>query len=271
LNSNDTILQQTPFDIMAETYDEDFSNSQIGKLQREKVWSKLLVLLKSCQRPLHILELNCGTGEDAVRLASMGHHVVATDASAEMIKKAKQKINGIVENNLQFMQCSFEEINTVSFDRKFDLVFSNFGGLNCIDAKALQQLAIDLSKITVINSQLFFVVMGKFCLWETAYYLFNGKWKTAFRRLSGKADFTVNANSIPVYYYTPSYFQKLFQSYNQISNNAVGLFIPPSYLESFFSRHPKMLAKLNDLENRFAKWKWMSRFSDHYCITLKKK
>jgi ubiquinone/menaquinone biosynthesis C-methylase UbiE len=86
------MLTQSPFDILAETYDADFTQSQIGKLQRERVWKFLQAILQTLGRPLKILEINCGTGEDALRLAAMGHNIVATDASEIMIEKAQQKL-----------------------------------------------------------------------------------------------------------------------------------------------------------------------------------
>ena len=79
------MLEASPFDTLAETYDADFSSSAIGLMQRKRVWKWLVPLLNESGRSLNILEINCGTGEDAIRLASMGHRVIATDASAAMI------------------------------------------------------------------------------------------------------------------------------------------------------------------------------------------
>lgn len=260
-----------PFDVMAETYDEAFSFSEIGKLQREGVWRKLLPLLGSHQKPLRILEINCGTGVDALRLATLGHHVIATDASAVMIDQATQKIHDGVKDNLQFLQLSFAQLSGYNFNTTFDLVFSNFGGLNCIDKKELRQLDKDLARITNENATLFFVVMGKFCVWETTYHLLAGKWKTAIRRIKGESTFTVNGNTIPVHYYTPGSLNKLFGHYHHCYSHAVGFFVPPSYLESFFEKHPVWLKRLGKLEKKINSREWLSLLSDHYCTVLKKK
>ena len=83
----------SPFDILAETYDTDFTESAIGKLQRERVWQGLYQLLATYNRPLKILEINCGTGFDALALASLGHMVIATDAAEVMIEKAKERLS----------------------------------------------------------------------------------------------------------------------------------------------------------------------------------
>ena len=77
------------FDAAADTYDETFVNTNVGKLQRARVWNYLDSILPD--KPLHILELNCGTGKDAVWFADKGHNVTATDISDKMLEIAKNK------------------------------------------------------------------------------------------------------------------------------------------------------------------------------------
>ena len=105
------IMQSTAvFDILAQNYDADFTSSAIGRLQRNRVWSYLNPIIKEAGRPLKILEINCGTGDDAIQLATMGHRVIATDSSAGMIEKAKEKIGisyglvGIAEHQRQLIR-----------------------------------------------------------------------------------------------------------------------------------------------------------------------
>lgn len=265
---------QQPFDILAATYDEDFSHTQIGKLQRARVWEKLLPVLQAYKKPLNILEINCGTGEDALQLAAMGHTVIATDASAVMIAKATKKIStsAASQNRVSFMQCSFEELALQSFDSKFDLIFSNFGGLNCIHSSGLTALSKVFAKLLNPGGQLFFVVMGTFCAWETGWHLIRGKFSTAFRRWKKEVPFTIAGKTIPVYYYSPATFKKLlYHEFAYINSFAAGLFIPPSYLEPIFLKHQAMLGKLNALERKLAGPSIMCRLSDHYCIVFKKK
>ena len=78
------------FDIAAQHYDTNFTFSKIGKAQRKMVFRYLNSIINNNNK-LSILELNCGTGEDAIHLNKMGHNVVATDISEEMIKTAKAK------------------------------------------------------------------------------------------------------------------------------------------------------------------------------------
>ena len=80
----------TAFDDTAHQYDHEFSWSPIGLIQRRMVWNFLEKELRT-ELSASILELNCGTGEDAVWLALNHQQILATDISGEMIKIAQQK------------------------------------------------------------------------------------------------------------------------------------------------------------------------------------
>ena len=70
---------RSAFDELAQAYDSTFSGSVLGRLLRERVWWRLDSAFGAGQR---VLDVGCGTGEDAMHLASRGVHVVATDASS---------------------------------------------------------------------------------------------------------------------------------------------------------------------------------------------
>ena len=267
------IMQSTAvFDILAQNYDADFTSSAIGRLQRNRVWSYLNPIIKEAERPLKILEINCGTGDDAIQLATMGHRVIATDSSAGMIEKAKEKI-GISYGNaldVSFVVCPFSDLSTLYANEKFDLVFSNFGGLNCINKKALEKLYRDLSALTKAGGNIFFVLFAPWCLWEIFYYGIRGKFNTAFRRFKKSSGFTVNDQTMLVFYYSPRTIKKIFSpGFNSFQKHPVGLFIPPSYLEDRFKNKKTRLEKLNYREEKFSP-SVLSSFADHYCVIFKK-
>src|SRR6185312_9833172 len=66
------------FDRAAATYDQDFTDSAIGRLQREAVWRQLDDLLLPGDL---LLDLGCGTGSDAIHLARRGLKIHAVDLS----------------------------------------------------------------------------------------------------------------------------------------------------------------------------------------------
>src|SRR5579863_1282907 len=77
------------FDTIAEQYDDIFTRSLIGRAQRDAVWH---VLEETFRAGDHVLELNCGTGEDALFLSRLGVSVFACDVSEKMIAVAARRM-----------------------------------------------------------------------------------------------------------------------------------------------------------------------------------
>ena len=262
----------SPFDIMAETYDADFTNTAIGQLQRKQVWDLLRPLLSLYKKPLKILEINCGTGEDAVELQSAGHEVIATDRSEKMVEKARRKAAAVGESQIVFQVCGFDQLREQFSHQKFDLVISNFGGLNCIDRYELEILSRQLAALLTDQGKLFFVIMGSSCLWEIFYYVCKGRPTTAFRRHRKLVRFRSGDAEIPVFYHSPARVKKIFHSlYSCCYSKPVGLFIPPSYLEKQFQKRKSWLRSLTQLEKKFSRYPALSNLADHYCIVFQKK
>ncbi|MEQ8715031.1 MAG: class I SAM-dependent methyltransferase [Cyclobacteriaceae bacterium] len=251
------------FDIAASSYDRQFTHSNIGTLQRGKTWQYIDQALNN-RKELKILELNCGTGEDALMLAKKGHKVVASDISSNMLGIARGKAS---EMSIDFLQIDLTNIDTEALDDDFDLVFSNFGGVNCIDHHSLSKLGESVAKILKPNGFFIAVVMPKFCVWEFIYLSLKGKIAQALRRSRGVVIANVSGQPVKTWYYSPKQLSRaLGSSYREMMLKPVGFFVPPSYLESFFCKHPIFLKLLGYLEKHFARFAWQARFSDHFFI-----
>ena len=83
-----TAASTAVFDGIAERYDEIFTESVIGRAQRRAVWRELERMLAPGQR---VLEINCGTGVDAMCMAERGVEVDACDISPRMIDVARRR------------------------------------------------------------------------------------------------------------------------------------------------------------------------------------
>ncbi|WP_421894921.1 class I SAM-dependent methyltransferase [Marinoscillum sp.] len=253
------------FDKAAATYDRDFTNSAIGRLQRHAVWKQLEGELKSGET-LRILEINCGTGEDALRMSSLGHKVIATDISEEMLSVARYKSKNL---RISFLTLDIHDLGTYPLEGHFDLIFSNFGGLNCISPEALGDFGRNAQSLLVPGGQLIAVLMPEFCLWETSYFCMKGKVKSAFRRSRRYAVANVNGSRVPTWYYSPGRFRNLLNVYFTGGKvRPVGFFVPPSYLGSFFLRYPRSLRFLGKMDSLLFRCSWLSGASDHYYLQL---
>src|SRR5688572_11556880 len=129
-----------------------------------------------------VLELNCGTGEDAVHLGSRGVRVLATDSSAEMLSVARAKVDlARLDALVEVARMPIENLARHRPAGSFDGVLSNFGGLNCVDD--LPAVARDLAAITRPGARVLLCLMGPMVPWEWGLYLANGEPRRAMRRL----------------------------------------------------------------------------------------
>lgn len=261
------------FDHIAKEYDAGFGNTAIGIMQR-KVVSNYINKTLGHEKKLDILELNCGTGDDAIWLASKGHRVLATDNSEKMLDVARLKMKKIAANyDLAFSILDIVNLESYTTNKKFDLVFSNFGGFNCISPDNLKKVIPAIAKLLNPKGRFIAVIMPKFCLWESAYFMFKGKTKHVFRRNTLKSvEVKIGDYSINTWYYAPSdVVRKSGKEYNLMNKLPVGIAIPPSYLNNYFSGYPNALKLFHKLENTFGSLSILSGVSDHFIIDLEVK
>src|SRR5688572_27954969 len=193
-----------PFDHIASAYDSVFTRSTIGQLQRKCVWSYIEQIIPQL-RGFEMLELNCGTGEDAVLFGERGFNIVATDISEEMLKVTQKKAEQYsMQNRISSHYLDLESFNETLFDKKFDLIFSNFGGLNCINPESLKKLLEKLPCVLNPGGRFVGVIMPKFCAWETVFFLLRLQFKKAFRRFtSGEVITDMQGVTFKTWYYRP--------------------------------------------------------------------
>jgi ubiquinone/menaquinone biosynthesis C-methylase UbiE len=265
-------MKHASFDHIAATYDTSFTNTQIGKLQRKLVWSYIEKIIPDLTGT-EILELNCGTGEDAVLFSERGFNVIATDISVEMLKVTEKKAEQFsMQQKVNVKYVDLESFDETLFDKKFDLVFSNFGGLNCVRPDALKKLIKKLPAILNLHGRFIAVVMPKYCLWESLYFILKFRFTKAFRRWTNdEVEANLKGTTTRAWYYNPAIIRDLSKEILAVIDyRPVGLALPPSYMEKFFESRTKTLTRLNSLEIKLATFSSLSKFADHFLIDLKR-
>ncbi|MBK7389464.1 MAG: radical SAM protein [Bacteroidetes bacterium] len=270
-NSSNGSVSQTAhaFDVMASNYDSDFTFTQTGELQRNRVHA---YLLKEAPPAIfkNVLEVNCGTGYDAFWMVDKGYHVLATDASAQMIAKCQQKKTA--QHRVEFIQTPFQELQKMETG-KYDVIFSNFGGLNCAQPNDLKKMAAEFHRLLRPGGKLIAVIMGRKCIIERLYFLFKNDTAKRNRR---KSFHPVKANvageMIDIWYYSPKEFAYYMAPFFELSAyKPIGLFLPPSYLDKNLKKIPGVLPILNQLEKLSTIHSGWSDYADHYLIDLTKR
>jgi ubiquinone/menaquinone biosynthesis C-methylase UbiE len=205
----------TVFDRIADSYDALWTTTAIGRAQRDLVWREVDPLFQSGER---ILDIGCGTGEDAIHFAERGVTVYATDASPAMVDVAR-------ERGVTATVCSAEELGRIG--RTFDGAISNFGALNCVED--LPAVARSLAGLVRPGDGVAICILGRFCAWETLYYAARLQFGKARRRWRGDR---VPYREITVHYPTASQIHAAFQNdFELLRWTGIGLLVPPSYVK----------------------------------------
>lgn len=257
------------FDSLASSYDDIFTHGSIGRMQRTIVHD---YLHDAIDWPLEdLLEIGCGTGEDLLYFESKAKYIDAFDLSPEMTRMARAKIKGN-PSAIQIFQKDLKIWISEPHPKQYDLIFSNFGVLNCLDPSYFPDFHAQCSKVVSAGGSLVLVVMPRHCLFEKLYFLWKGKWSEINRRSAQSENRVLLKGSIqPTWYHDPNFIRRIFTDFRTEKLLPVGLTIPPSYLQYFFNRKPLWLNKLHDLDKSLRKMNQLSRFADHFLIHLVKK
>jgi ubiquinone/menaquinone biosynthesis C-methylase UbiE len=255
------------FDRVAERYDEIFTETVIGRAQRAAVWDEMARLFQAGDR---VLELNCGTGEDALFLARRGVAVEACDASAQMIEVAQRRKKMVMpESTIEFRRLATEQLAALGREGSFDGVLSNFAGLNCVPN--LRRVAANLSRLTRPGANVLLCFLSRVCLWELIWFSARGEFRKAARRVRGSATAQLSGHAFPLWYPTIRQIKQAFAPWFDLrSVRAVGLLVPPSYLEFWASRHPGFIRSLGRMERSVGAWLLLRGFGDHVLLRFMK-
>lgn len=248
------------FDLESEVYDDTFTNTTIGKKQRSVVYRYLNKILDRHDR-LEILELNCGTGVDALHMSKYGHKVTATDSSVGMVNVARRRF----ENHSADISVSCLDLNYgISDNHHYDLIFSNFGGLNCISIDNLSQLASNIFEHLTEQGSFIAVIMPRHSMVERIYRKAKGQSSVYSQRsTTSPLQVSVNDGFVDTYYYDPGDIKQVFGQFKFIRTIPIGYL--PSYLES-----SKYRSIWNAISSVLSGIRVSPKYADHFLIHLMK-
>jgi ubiquinone/menaquinone biosynthesis C-methylase UbiE len=251
------------FDSIAAGYDELFTRSTIGRAQRGVVWD---ALLDTFEPGAHILELNCGTGEDALFLARHDISVVACDGSEGMIRTArKRKQDEYPDAPIHFKLLPTEKLAKLHPGHLFDGVLSNFSGLNCV--AHLDPVVWNIASLVSPRASLLICLSTRFCLAETIWFLLHGNFRRAFRRTPGVAHAKVSGYMVKVHYPTLRQVKESFSPWFRLrSCTGIGVAVPPSYVEPMIRKYPRLLGLLRWIDKRISRLPWLRVMGDHMLL-----
>lgn len=214
-----------------------------------------------------ILELNAGTGTDAVALARRGYTIHATDIAPGMLELAREKVRRLgLEDRVSIQECPFDRLDRIP-GPQYEAVFSNLGGLNCIPdpSPIIQQIQHVLRPGGVVT----WVLMPPICLWELA-EIFRGHPRLAFRRLTKHGTRAhLEGFYFPVYYFPPqAVIDRFGPGYRCLAVEGLSVLTPTAESKNFARRYPRLYRLLAWLDDRLYRRPPWCGWGDFYILTM---
>ena len=270
VKQRDTVTEQSrkAFDAAAPVYDNEYEN--LVAIKRIRLITSRVIRQYFAPGDV-LLELNCGTGTDALHLGRHGIHVLATDFSPMMIHEAQKKIaDQQLKKFVSTQILSYLDLKNLC-DRVFDGAYSNLGGLNCTNE--LYTVARDLAVLIKPGGYFVAIVMSDLALWEMGAFLTRGKWRKALRRRNPYgclADF--HGGKVRTYYYSPKNFMAQFSEFfKPVEIMGLNIFTPPPNSTRAYKSLGGLAHILEKLDDVLAHLYPFYRLGDHFLIVLKRK
>lgn len=260
---------QEAFDSVAADYDGPRGNNAAIQDMRAEMWRWLDL---SFQPGSRLIDLGCGTGLDAVRMAECGHHVTATDWSPRMVERTRNRaaMAGL-DARVQALDVGAHELQQLAGEAAFDGAYSNLGPLNCVPD--LGAVSAQCARLVKPGGALVFTVIGRVCPWEMAHYALRRRWSRLMLRFAQRTVAVgMNQRTIWTRYFTPGEFYRDFEQEFSLEHvRGLCLFVPPPYIGWLRERYPRWHERLWRLDRMVAGWPLLRSMGDHFLIVMRRR
>jgi SAM-dependent methyltransferase len=269
MNTRQLAETQRAFDEVATGYDGPLGNNTLVQAARART---LAAVTRSLAPGATLLDLGCGTGLDAVALGRQGYRVTAIDWSPNMVLKTRERVRAADGNGMvDVHQVGIHELGRLAAGT-FDGAYSNLGALNCVPD--LGAAAMSIAARLRPGGVLIACVIGRVCPWELAIFSRKREWRRATARWSRQpVAVPLSGRTVWTRYYSPSEFSSTFAAagFSLRSQRTLGLLVPPPYALAFADRHPRLVARLQAIEDQVAGWPGVRAWGDHFLVVLERR
>ncbi len=252
------------FDRKASVYD-DFGIDHVNLTRmRTKVYDHIA---RYAPQAGHLLEMNAGTGLDAVEMVKRGYRVHATDLAPAMVAEIETKIATLdLHDHLTSQQLDFGAIATAA-NAPFDGIYSNSGGLNCV--ADLAPIVAQLPAVLNAGATVTWVIMPRFCPWELLLTLKDPS--VGLRRWKRNGVMAnVEGVQFRTWYFSASQVRTLFdERFEFVACEALSLVTPTADNYSFAKRRPQLYNALVTLDDALATRAPFNRWGDFFILTMR--
>jgi ubiquinone/menaquinone biosynthesis C-methylase UbiE len=257
------------FDSVAADYDGPRGNNDLIKDMRGEMWRWLDATFSRGSR---LIDLGCGTGLDAVRMAQLGHLVTATDWSPQMVSRTRDRADREhLTDRVQAIAVGAHELHRLQAAAAYDGAYSNLGPLNCVPD--LAEVSRECARLLKPGGAMLFTEIGRICPWEIAHYLRRWRWaRVKVRFARNVVPVGMNRHTIWTHYYGPREFYRAFKAHFTLEHyRGLCVFAPPPYLTWVRERQAAWHERLWRLDRRVAGYPVIRQLGDHFLMVMKKR
>ena len=257
------------FDSVAADYDGPRGNNALIQDMRREMWRMLDATFAPGSR---LMDLGCGTGLDAVRMARVGHHVTATDWSQGMVDRTGRRAgHEQLAGSVHAIAVGAHELSRIDGHAQFDGAYSNLGALNCVPD--LAEMAEQCARLLKPGAALVFSVIGRICPWEIGHYALKRNWgRLKVRFAPAMVPVGMNKRVVWTRYYTPREFYAAFERHFVLQHwRGLCVLAPPPYMTQMKEKYAGWYERLWRLDRRTAGWPVLRNMGDHFVMVMTKR
>ncbi|MBN1967107.1 MAG: methyltransferase domain-containing protein [Anaerolineae bacterium] len=218
-----------------------------------------------------VLDIGCGTGEEAIALARDGYSVLGIDISPAMVRQTQTKaaVHGI-QRGLMCRALAAGRLDQLDERGPFQGAYSGLGTLNT--EPDLVAVARGLDSLLEPGAPFVATIMSRRCIYEIVRNLMRGKPDETLKRAPDWQETRAGTGGVvaPVKFYTPGEFADAFAPYFTVESvRAFPLWLPPVHLHETYRAHPARFRRLEVLDRLMRSWPGFRAWGDHFLMVLR--
>lgn len=218
-----------------------------------------------------VLDIGCGTGEEALALVREGYSVLGIDVSPMMIRQAQTKAAVFgVRRGFTCRVLPAGQLGRLDERGPFQGAYASLGTLNT--EPDLPGFARGLHALLERGAPFVATVMSRRCLFEMVWNLRRLKPTATLKRSGVWAESRAGASAVtaPVRFYSPRAFAAPFRPYFAVESvRAFPLWLPPVHLHEVYRDAPDGFARAKRWDARMSTWPVFRALGDHFLMVLR--
>jgi ubiquinone/menaquinone biosynthesis C-methylase UbiE len=253
---------RSAYNRFAELYDGLLSENRINRFMRQQMMQEHLRTFHEGQK---LLEIGCGTGDEALELAKRGCEVVAIDPSEEMLRLARKKASReSFGHRVTFFEGYARDIGPLLSefdDASFHGAYSSFA---LSYERDLEGVRDGLAHLLKPGGPLLMALMNRLCATEFLIATAALHPSLAGRRLSTVIAHKVGAVSTEVFGRTVDEVKRVFAGFFDPQEvRALPAALPPPYMNRIAQRFPSIMDMLEKVDPAVATLPFVRGLGDH--------